>query len=319
MEIIRNGTAPEKVQLVATVGSFDGVHAGHRFLLRNLCETGRERSLPTAVITFPHHPREVVQRDEYRPELLNSFEEKITLLSQTGIDYCIVLDFTEELSQLPAEAFIREILADKLGVRTLLTGYDHHFGYNRTDGSAQYVKYGRLCGVEVLSVTYYGLGDTIVCSSGIRKLIAEGQVDTAARLLTYTYRLRGTVKEGFRVGRTLGFPTANLKLNEPHKLLPKNGVYAVWADTDDGQRYKGMLYIGNRPTFDANSTISIEVHLLDFTGDLYGKELTLSLVCFMRPDTRFANTSALTTQLAHDQKTTDACLTKAEMSKITVS
>jgi riboflavin kinase/FMN adenylyltransferase len=319
MEVIRNGAVPEEVQVVGTVGSFDGVHAGHRFLLRNLCETGRARSLPTAVITFPHHPREVVQREGYRPELLNSFEEKISLLAQTGIDYCIVLDFTEELSQLPAEVFIREILANKLRVRTLLTGYDHHFGYNRTDGSAQYVKYGRRCGVEVLSVAYYGMEDTIVCSSGIRKLIADGQVDTAARLLTYTYRLRGMVMEGFRIGRTLGFPTANLKLNEPHKLLPKNGVYAVWADTDDGQRYQGMLYIGNRPTFNIDSPISIEVHLLDFTGNLYGKELSLSLVRFMRPDMRFVNTSALTTQLVRDQKTTAACLSEAKMSEITAS
>ncbi|MDR3129273.1 MAG: riboflavin biosynthesis protein RibF [Tannerellaceae bacterium] len=318
MEIIRNGAVPKGVQLVATVGSFDGVHAGHRFLLRNLRETGRTHSLPTAVITFPHHPREIVQRNKYRPELLNSFEEKLTLLAQTGIDYCIVLDFTAELSQLSAEAFIREILADKLHVRTLLTGYDHHFGYNRTDGSAQYVKYGRLCGVEVLSVAYYGIGETVVCSSGIRKLIAEGQVDIAAHLLTYTYRLQGTVTEGFRIGRTLGFPTANLKLNEPNKLLPKNGVYAVWADTDE-QRYKGMLYIGNRPTFNRGATVSIEVHLLNFTGDLYGKVLTLSLVRFLRPDTRFANTSALTTQLARDQETTDTYLAKVQTIEVTAS
>jgi riboflavin kinase/FMN adenylyltransferase len=309
MEVIRNGAVGDQVELAATVGSFDGVHAGHRFLLENLRERGRERSLPTAVITFPHHPREVVQREGYRLELLNSFEEKVSLLAQTGIDYCIALDFTEELSQLPAEVFIREVLADKLGVRTLLTGYDHHFGYNRTDGSAQYVKYGRLCGVEVLSVDYYGMGDTVVCSSGIRQLIAEGEVETAARLLTYTYRLQGRVEEGFRVGRTLGFPTANLQLTEAYKLLPKNGVYAVWAETEGGGRYKGMLYIGKRPTFDLSPTLSIEVHLLDFNGDLYGKVLTLSLVCFMRPDTKFTDTPSLITQLTRDRELIDSCLT----------
>ncbi|MDR2791739.1 MAG: riboflavin biosynthesis protein RibF [Tannerellaceae bacterium] len=300
MEVIRNGAVPKGTALVATVGSFDGVHAGHRFLIRALCEAGKERSLPTAVITFPHHPREVVRQAGYRLELLNSFEEKVALLSQTGVDYCIVLDFTPELAQLPADAFIGKVLADKLHVRTLLTGYDHHFGYNRTDGSAQYVEYGRRCGVEVLSVDYYGVGDTVVCSSGIRRLIADGRVDDAARLLTYEYRLHGKVTEGFHMGRKLGFPTANLCIDEPYKLLPQAGVYAVYADVE-GKRFMGMLYIGDRPTFGATGDVSVEVHLLDFSGNLYGKEMTLSLVIFMRHGRKFANTAELAAHLAIDQ------------------
>jgi riboflavin kinase/FMN adenylyltransferase len=316
MEVLRNGAAPEGTALVATVGSFDGVHAGHRFLIDELCKAGKERSLPTAVITFPHHPREVVRQEGYQLELLNSFDEKVDLLSQTGVDYCVALDFTPELALLPAEAFIRDVLAGRLRVRTLLTGYDHHFGYNRTDGSAQYVEYGRRCGVEVLSVSYYGVEDTVVCSSGIRRLIADGRVDDAARLLTYEYRLHGKVTEGFHVGRKLGFPTANLRIDEPHKLLPQGGVYAVYVEVE-GKRYMGMLYIGNRPTFGATSAVSVEVHLLDFSGSLYGKEMTLSLVMFLRSGRKFDNSRKLQAQLVLDREQVKQLLEKE--SKATAS
>lgn len=306
MIVIRNTDILKEKALVATIGFFDGVHLGHRYLIEEMKRVAKQRNLPSAVITFPEHPRAVLHAD-YQPKLLNSFEEKLEHLAATGIDYCIVLDFTLELSRLTASEFIHSLLADKLHVKTLLIGYDHRFGYDRTDGFEQYVDYGAACGMEVLKASRYTEGEAAVSSSEIRKLILAGQVEKATEHLTYPYQMRGSIVSGYKVGRTLGFPTANIQVDEPFKVMPGIGVYAVWVYMED-KRYKGMLYIGNRPTLDNGDNITLEVNILNFSGDIYNNVLTVSFIYYVRGDIRFDTLEELKDQLAEDRNTVDSLL-----------
>lgn len=299
MIVIKDALIPEMQPVAATVGFFDGVHRGHRFLIDELKKTAAQRNLPSAVVTFPEHPRAVLHT-HYQPKLLNSFEEKITQLATTGVDYCFVLPFTPELAQMPAGTFITEVLHRRFGVQTLLTGYDHRFGHNRTDGFDEYVRYGKACGLEVLKAPALDNGLTRVSSSEIRSLLAAGHVQKANGLLTYPYQLKGTVVTGHQIGRTLGFPTANLRVNEPFKVIPGLGIYAVRVVTG-GTCYDGMLYIGNRPTLNNGAAISLEVHLLEFSGNLYGRELEICFEAYLRDNMKFDSLDSLRLQLEKDR------------------
>lgn len=307
MIVIKDTDLLKRKKLAATIGFFDGVHLGHRFLIDELKDIAKAKNLPSAVITFPEHPRAVLHSD-YQPKLLNSFEEKLEQLATTGIDYCIVLDFTIELSRLTAQEFITSILAEKLHTKVLLIGYDHRFGRDRKDGFEQYVQYGAACGMEVINASPYDEGRTAVSSSEIRKLLATGQVEEADRLLTYPYQLHGTIVDGYKVGRKLGFPTANIRVDEPYKIIPGTGVYAVWVSLKE-EKYKGMLYIGNRPTLDNGDNITLEVNILDFTGDIYNNEITVAFIYYVRGDVKFNSLEELKEQLKRDRKTVDRLLT----------
>lgn len=307
MIIIRDTELLKGKRLAATIGFFDGVHLGHRFLINELKEVAQARHLPSAVITFREHPRAVLQSD-YQPKLLDSFDEKLERLASTGIDYCIVLDFTLELSRLTAQEFIGSVLAGRLHVEALLIGYDHRFGRDRADGFEQYVAYGAACGMEVVKASPYDEGRTAVSSSEIRKLLAEGKVEEASRLLTYPYQLKGTIVDGYKVGRKLGFPTANIQVDEPFKVIPGIGVYAVWVYLKD-KTYKGMLYIGDRPTLDNGNNITLEVNILDFSGDIYNNEITVAFIHYVRGDVKFGSLDELKEQLARDRETVDKLLT----------
>ncbi|MDR0994873.1 MAG: riboflavin biosynthesis protein RibF [Tannerella sp.] len=276
--------------LAATVGFFDGVHQGHRYLIRQMQEEAARRGLPTAVITFPVHPRKVLQAD-FQPHLLNSFEEKVRHLAALGLDYCIALDFTRELSLLDAQTFIADVLSARWKVRMLLVGYDHRFGHERREGFEQYKMYGAACGMEVLQAGRYNAEATAVSSSEVRRLLLAGRVDEAARLLTYPYQLRGHIVGGHRVGRRIGFPTANIRVDEPYKLLPAIGVYAVKVRLAAAD-YIGMLYIGNRPTLDNGEDITLEVNILDFAGDIYEKEISVFFLYRLLNDIRFTSVEA---------------------------
>lgn len=300
MKIIRNSGIPEGVSIAATIGFFDGVHQGHRFLINELKKTAKAEGLQTAVITFNTHPRKVLQAT-YQPQLINTLDEKIHLLGDTGIDYCIIVDFTIELSKLTAKEFIQDILAKTLNVKTLITGYDHRFGHNRAEGFDDYIRYGASCGIEVIRSTPYVTDDTTVSSSVVRRLLAEGNVSMAAKLLEYPYQLEGTIIHGCKLGRTIGFPTANISVNDADKIIPRIGVYAVWVYLDDKQ-YKGMLYIGDRPTVNNGKDISVEVNILDFDQDIYDKVLKVSFVEFIRNDEKFNSLEELKQQLAADRE-----------------
>jgi riboflavin kinase/FMN adenylyltransferase len=291
--------------LVATVGFFDGVHRGHRFLIDILKDAAHARRLPSAVITFSQHPRAVLHTD-YQPKLLNSHEEKLARLAETGVDYCILLDFNVALSELTAQEFISSVLSQQWKVKTLLTGYDHRFGRNRTDSFGQYAGYASACGMEALKASPCMDDGVAVSSSEVRKQLAAGRVERAAGLLGYPYSLKGHVVHGDKIGRTLGFPTANIMVDEQFKMLPCEGVYAVEAALRE-KKYKGMLYIGRRPTLDiAAQTTGMEVHLLDFAGDIYMDEITVSFIRHIRGDIRFGSLEELGEQLKRDRESVNA-------------
>ncbi len=292
---------------VATIGFFDGVHRGHRFLIDQVKNLATERGLASTLITFAEHPRKVMRAD-FQPTLLTTPAEKESLLRSTGVDRCEVLHFTPELSCLSACEFMSQVLKQQLHVQILVIGYDHRFGHNRSEGFDEYCSYGRELGIEVMKAeacTLDGLLD--ISSSVIRAFLHEGEVEAATRCLGYPYFLEGRVVDGYKVGRTLGFPTANLCVEHPDKLVPAQGVYAVKV-TVEGKSYKGMLNIGNRPTLDNGGRQSIEVHILNFSSDIYRQTVRVELVKRLRGECKFASLEALTAQLALDAKEAECSL-----------
>ncbi|MDR1746584.1 MAG: riboflavin biosynthesis protein RibF [Tannerella sp.] len=307
MKVIRHTQEKDSNALMATVGFFDGVHCGHCFLIEELRRLAAAKGLASAVITFPVHPR-IVLHDGYQPKLLNSFEEKMERLALTGVDYCVVLDFTPALADLSAHDFVEKILQQQWGVHTLLVGYDHRFGHNRADGFEQYVAYGHACGMEVLRAGVCEAGERAVSSSRIRQLLMEGAVEKAAQLLTYPYRMTGLVVHGHGLGRTLGFPTANIEMDELFKVQPGMGVYAVWVYLN-GKRYKGMLSVGNRPTLNSEE-VTVEVHLLHFSGIIYQQSIRVEFMYRLRNNRKFDSLDALRAQLVEDCRMTDEILSE---------
>lgn len=299
MKIIDQHTAGELPPCAATIGFFDGVHKGHRCLISQVHDVARLRGLSTLLITFPVHPRQVMQQD-YCPQLLSCPTQKLDLLAQTEADYCALLPFTRELSEYSALRFM-QLLHDTFHVKTLVIGYDHRFGHNRSEGFEDYCRYGNQISMEVLPASAYTEGECSVSSSTVRRLLTEGEVRQAAQCLGYSYYIDGTVVDGFRVGRTIGFPTANLRPSCEEKLIPAHGVYAVKVSLDDDE-YAGMLNIGNRPTLQNGNDISIEVHILGFSGNLYRHPLRIAFIERIREERKFADVHQLARQLEADRK-----------------
>lgn len=284
----------------ATIGFFDGVHAGHRFLIERLIADAREHGLQSMVITFDEHPRRVLGSD-FQPLLLTTLDEKCRLLRQTGIDRTEVLHFDLQLASLSARQFMGDVLYRRLGVRRLFIGYDNRFGHNREETFSDYVRYGSLLGMDVVQTPQLQPGGQHVSSSVVRRLLEQGRVGEAAEALGYDYFLCGTVVAGEHVGRTLGFPTANLQPLSSDKLIPRSGAYAVSVRIDDDPTERlAMMNIGTRPTFGQHGR-TLEVHLLDFQGNLYGHRLTVSFRRWLRPEQTFASEEALVRQLMTDR------------------
>lgn len=291
-----------KSGIAATIGFFDGVHLGHRFLIEQLKGVARIAGIPSAVITFYIHPRKVLDTD-YVPELLTSFEEKFCQLSTTGIDYCIVIDFSKALSEYSAQSFIQDILSKQLHVKSLLIGYDHKFGKDRVDGFDEYKKYGETVGMEVILADQLTEEKVHHSSTAIRKMLKEGRVKDAAQLLSYNYKLRGIVIRGNQLGSEIGFPTANIDLFDKGKIIPQKGVYAVRVKTEKAI-YKGMLYIGYRPTLFNKEELRIEVNIFDFSDNLYGKQIEVEFIDYLRGDMKFNLIKDLAEQLKKDKEKT---------------
>ena len=298
MTALSNETLSDQ-PLFAALGVFDGVHRGHRAVIDRVKAEAAARQLASAVISFRTHPQQVLF-PEVPFRMLTSPRERETLLKQTGIDRVIFLDFSHEMSLLSAFDFL-QILASQFHVKGLIIGYDHRFGHNRAEGFEDYVRYGQKLGMEIVHADELVTDDGPVSSSIIRKLLSQGNLTVANRLLSYPYTLHGKVVNGFHVGRELGFPTANLDIDYTDKLIPANGVYAVRIGLTDGRRYNGMLNIGNRPTLNRPGDYSIEAHIFDFSGNLYGEQLAVELIQYMRPEQTFADITALQTQLADDE------------------
>ena len=301
MNIIRDTYPQTLAPTVATIGFFDGVHLGHRYLINQVKIAASQCGWCSSIITFPVHPRQVIQSD-YQPSLLSSPEEKIELLASTGIDNCILLPFTRELSQLTAWEFM-QLLYDKYKVRMLVIGYDHRFGHNRAETFEDYCRYGRKLGIHIMQATAYTQEQDKVSSSAIRRALLSGEVSTAMKYLGYNYFMQGTVVSGYQVGRKIGFPTANLQVDFPNKLIPAIGVYAVRVSVN-GQNYKGMLNIGHRPTLNNGTNLSIEVHILDFEGDIYQQPMRIEFVDFLRPEAKFNSVDELALQIQKDKEAT---------------
>lgn len=293
---------PLEGQVIATIGFFDGVHLGHRFLLDYMCGIARERGLETMAVTFPDSPARVL-RPESDVRLLTTAAEKCRLLEACGIDHVVMLPFTSALSSLSASTFMKEVLSGRLGVDVLLMGYDHRFGRGAGLSFADYVDLGRESGIEVLQAPAYhcdvDAADVVVSSSAIRSLLLRGEVDKANTVLGYPYFLEGEVTGGYHVGTSLGYPTANLAV-PPHKLVPANGVYAVEVEIGGWKGY-GMLNIGRRPTLDNGNERTIEVNIFDFHQDIYSQSLRISFRQFIRHEIRFESIDFLKKQLQTDE------------------
>ncbi len=296
----------EQKNCVATIGFFDGVHQGHRFLIEQVKRIAKEEHREAVVITFPIHPQRVMQ-PEYQLKLLSTPEEKRDLLYATGIDRIIELPFTRKLSQYTAHDFMLKVLQKRYRVHTLIIGYDHRFGHNRSEGFDDYCRYGKEMGMEIVHAPVCIVDNITVSSSAIRRFLTGGEVSIANRCLGYTYFLEGTVIHGFKIGHTLGFPTANLLVEEPDKLIPTNGVYAVRVRLE-GNEYAGMLNIGVRPTVGNNTCQSIEVHLLHYAGNLYGRKMRLSFVQRIRNEQKFDSLEQLADQLRKDAELVERLL-----------
>lgn len=303
---------------VATIGAFDGVHRGHQCLLRQVRHIADERGLKAMAITFGTSPKKVLGGSDATQ--LTSSEERTTLLHHFGMDEVAVLDFTPQMAAMTARDFMQQVLKEQLHVAVLVIGYDHRFGRGRSEGFDDYVSYGREMGIEVVRGEACLESGEPVSSTRIRHLLSVGDVDHATRLLGYEYTLCGKVVSGYQEGRKMGFPTANICPLEANKLIPANGVYAVWVDVDvndnnndddnenrpsgwkSSSSFLGMLNIGYRPTLNNGQERSIEVHILDFEGDLYEKVITVRFAHRLREEQAFANTEELTEQLLQDER-----------------
>ena len=299
--------------MIATTGFFDGFHLGHRLVIERLVSLARERGDESLVVTFWPHPRAVLQDGARELRLLNSLEEKKQLLRDLGVDSIEVLDFTRSFAALSAEQYLREILRDRFGVTTLLMGYDNRLGSDRLTAD-KLRPIADAISVELIELEPFGQAEgghrfadvhpslTHISSTRIRKSLEEGKVEEAAEMLGYGYALRGVVVAGNRLGRTIGFPTANMKLYEPLKLVPGRGVYVVEAEVL-GRKYRGMTNIGLRPTVGGSFT-TIETHILDFDEDIYGLPLRITFLRRLRDEVHFPSLEALKDQLEKDR---DCC------------
>jgi riboflavin kinase/FMN adenylyltransferase len=284
---------------VVTSGTFDGVHVGHQKILNRLKEIASRDDGETVVITFWPHPRLVLHPEDDSLKLLNTFEEKAALLKMHGVQHLIRIPFTKEFSQLTSEEFIRKILVEKIGTRKLVIGYDHHFGKNREGSFEQLVEKGPAYGFDVEEIPRQDVDHVGVSSTAIRKAIEEGDMETATHFLGEPYSVTGRVISGDKIGRQLGYPTANIEVESKYKLIPADGIYAVTV-VNERQSYGGMLYIGNRPTIDGIRK-TIEVNIFAFNKDIYGESLTIHIHKRTRADKKFDTLDELKVQLRQDE------------------
>jgi riboflavin kinase / FMN adenylyltransferase len=284
---------------IVTSGTFDGVHIGHQKIIQRLKEIAEKSNGETVVITYWPHPRLILNPDDDSLRILNTFEEKAELLKQQGIQHLLRIPFTKEFSQLSSQTFIKNILVDTIGTKKLVIGYDHRFGNNREGSFEQLRINSPAYGFEVHEIERQDIDHIAVSSTKIRKALEEGDILTANHFLGRQYSLTGEVVKGDKLGRVLGYPTANIDLDSRHKLVPSDGIYAVTIKYSS-TLYRGMLYIGNRPTVNGSKRV-IEVNIFDFTKEIYGETLTVHFHNLIRLDTKFKDLEALKVRLHQDK------------------
>ena len=284
---------------IVTLGTFDGVHKGHKSILEKLITNSKTSGCESVVLTFFPHPRMVLQQNTDL-KLLNTIDEKAALLEKEGVDNLIIHPFDHAFSRLTAEEFVKDILVDKLNIHKIIIGHDHRFGRNRTATIDDLIRFGEEFGFEVEKISALAVDEISVSSTKIRNALNEGNVDYANTFLGYPYFINGTVVQGRQLGRTINFPTANIEPTENYKLVPANGVYVV-ASVLNGKTVYGMMNIGNRPTVNGTGT-TIEVHYHDFNEDLYGQQIKVSIYHRLRDEVKFESFDALKLQLEKDRQ-----------------
>lgn len=300
---------------VVTIGTFDGVHVGHQKILSTLRESAKASRGETVLLTFFPHPRLILHPEDDSLRIISDIDEKVKRLADAGIDHLIITPFTRDFSNLSPEEYIREVLVGKIGTKKIIIGYDHRFGKDRKGALKDLLAYADIYGYAVEQIPEQDINDVAVSSTKIREALIKGDIDTANTYLGYPFQLTGTVIRGDQLGRRIGYPTANLQVHESHKLIPAYGIYAVEASVTEPTDIKtgpylphpperviyGMGYIGTRPTIDGVSR-SIEVHLLDFNEDIYGKTLRVKFLHFVRHDQWFENMEEMVQQMKIDEQ-----------------
>lgn len=300
MKVYRSvDTIPAFERAVVTIGTFDGVHTGHRLILDQLKQEARRINGETVIITFHPHPRKVVATGQPAIWLINTIEEKIELLDKNGIDHLVIVPFTDAFSQQTPEAYIEQFLVERFHPHTVIIGYDHRFGKDRQGDYKLLEAYSARFGFELKEIPAHLINNNTVSSTRIREALLKGDVDTANELLGYHYFFEGKVVDGNKLGRELGYPTANLAVEREEKLVPGLGIYAVYVEVD-GRKLKGMMSIGVRPTIGGTNRV-IEVNIFDFEEEIYGKVMRVWVVRWLRPEVKFEGLEALKEQLGRDK------------------
>ena len=300
MKIVQNtSNFSVKDETYVTIGTFDGVHLGHQKIIEKLVKEAKKANKKSVVLTFFPHPRMVLQKDASL-KLLNTIEERATLLEKTDLDYLIIHPFSKDFSRMSALEFVRDILVKQLNISKLIIGYDHHFGKNREGNITQLSEYSHLYGFKVEEIPAQDIDSVSVSSTKVRRALAAGNLKTANHYLGYNFMLTGTVVNGKKLGGKIGYPTANIDVKETYKLIPKTGVYVVKSSIGRKTVF-GMMNIGNRPTINGNHQ-TIEIHFFDFSKDLYHKNLTIELLYFLRDEQKFDTIEFLVHQLKKDEE-----------------
>lgn len=293
---------------VAAIGTFDGLHFGHQKIIKRLVEIAALTGGESVIVTFFPHPRSIIDPENQDLKMINTIREKAAAMEALGVDHLIITPFTRDFSNLTAEEYIKDVLVDTIGIKHLCVGYDHRFGKNRKGGMAELIKYSEPLGYQVEEIPEQDILDVAVSSTKIRKALLSGDVALAAAFLGYNFSLYGRVIKGDKIGRTIGFPTANIFIEETYKLIPSDGIYAVTV-VMNGNTYKGMAYIGQRPTING-MTRNIEVNIFDFNQEIYGQYVTMYFMEFLRHDVKFTGLEALKEQLKKDKEDTIAYFQK---------
>lgn len=287
---------------VVTIGTFDGVHYGHQKIIRRLCELAKSTCGESVILTFFPHPRLIIDPENHHLKMINTIEEKGKILASLGVDHLIITPFTRDFSNLSPAEYIQQILIDTIGVKSLIVGYDHRFGKDRQGGMADLQEFASIYGFAIEEIPEQDINDVAVSSTKIRTALLEGDVALASSYLGYNFSIHGRVIKGDKIGRTIGFPTANIFVEETYKLIPSDGIYAVTVELND-TTYKGMAYIGQRPTING-MTRNIEVNIFDFNKEIYGQSITMNFLKFLRHDLKFTGLEALKDQLHKDKLST---------------
>lgn len=284
---------------VVTIGTFDGVHTGHQKIISRLAEAAALNHGETVLLTFFPHPRMVLQPDDDTLKMITTMDERIELLRKAGIHHLIIQSFSKEFSRISATEFVRDILINKIGTRVLVIGYDHHFGRNREGNYKNLEALAPVYNFQLEEITEQEVNEVAVSSTKIRNALLAGDISTANALLGYDFSLTGKIVEGEHIGKSLGFPTANISIDEKYKLIPAEGIYAVMVSIDR-ELFKGMLYIGKRPSFNGIKQ-SMEVNIFHFNRNIYGKPVSVFFKAFIRGDQHFANTELLVAKMKEDE------------------